>query len=318
MIRYAIIAIAVIASLTGNASAGKVVLKKSWIKKHMNQATTTIQFTIAHSSVIHDVAESGDDGDIHAAGSADQDGLPMVAEVLNAKDEDTAVSIFKGNEGTAVRMDGAWRIWFEHPSPSKQVQGGTNKLTGKPSNPDHVFEIHPVTRLRNENLNGSIRWIKGYTAKDNVKTFGHYESRILDGWDIASNTIEIETGKAYYNYAIFAIRPTSAPVATKSGDGRMLFAEVRDTNGKPLRSQGEPVVSGARRMVFLMGTDPDQKLTGNVVGKCMKVMGIPRVNLERLAYVMNHSDEFADQEVPLPYEMLIIGAEAPKACPGSD
>ena len=45
-------------------------------------------------------------------------------------------------------------------------------------------------------------------------------------------------------------------------------------------------------------------------------MGIPRMNLERLTFYLNHPEKFNGKKVALPYEMIVIGAE-PKTCKGA-
>src|SRR4030095_9775874 len=86
-----------------------------------------------------------EDGDINISGTAPQIGLASVAEIMNAKDNPPAVAAVSDAEGTTMKMVGGWRIWNEH--------GGGDQTHGKPvskaknTNPVHVFEIHPLTKV---------------------------------------------------------------------------------------------------------------------------------------------------------------------------
>src|SRR5437899_8871855 len=48
----------------------------------------------------------------------------MVAEVMNAKSQTAGVNLIHQNEGKnqPIPLSGAWRIWFEHPSATDQIQ----------------------------------------------------------------------------------------------------------------------------------------------------------------------------------------------------
>ena len=79
------------------AFAGSVVLKKAWVKQYKDRATIDASFTVDHAHKNPNAAVK--DGDMHVAGrSPKQVGLPLVAEVVNAR--------------SALRKDGAYSHSF--------------------------------------------------------------------------------------------------------------------------------------------------------------------------------------------------------------
>lgn len=301
------------------AKAGQLELSKQWIKDHMNQATSgKITFHIVEAkSSVNAVSSGAQDGDLHIAGNSAQVGLPMVAEIINAKKSPDAVKFAQNNANQDVALNGVWRLWFEHPPTGTQTQFGNNPITGPKTNPDHMFEIHPISVLDTFDLLANLDRVDGYQAKSNAATFGNYETRLIDSWKVTNDTVIIESKKAGYNYADFVIRLSESPQEIAQNEDKagryMAQAEVLDNDCSVIMdSKGKQVVSGPRRMVFV---EQDAKA---VVGKAkaqatFHVMGIPRINLERLTFFLNHPDQFNGKKVALPYEMIIIAAEA-KTC----
>jgi hypothetical protein len=302
----------------GVACAGELELDKKWIKDHMNQATTgKITFHIREAKDrVNGIDSSGDDGDLHIAGDSKQVGLPMVAEIINAKQSLAAVKFAQGSKDKDVDLNGVWRIWFEHPPSVKQKQFAKNPLTGHPTNPDHMFEIHPISLIGTFDLIDNLTRVEGYHAQKNDVTFKSYETRTIDSWKVTSDSVIIESPRAVYNYADFVIRLTETPkkIAKNEDKPRYLAqADVLDTDCSVMKNKkGDNLVSAPRRMVFVE-KDADKTIAKAKPGATFQVMGIPRVNLERLTFYMNHPTLFDKQKVFLPYEMIVIGAKA-KTC----
>ena len=100
----------------------EITLKNSFIEKFKDRATIDATFTVDKA---HKRPNPGaKDGDLHIAGRAPEIGLAIVAEIMNAKDEDSAVNLIHSVEGTnkTVKLSGAWRLWCEHGGESKQIQ----------------------------------------------------------------------------------------------------------------------------------------------------------------------------------------------------
>jgi len=302
---------------TGFAWAGQLELDKKWIKAHMNQATSgPITFRIREAkSQVNDIGSSGDDGDLHIAGSSEQVGLPMVAEIINARKSPAAVKFAQDNPGKDVTMNGVWRIWFEHPpsGATKQKQFANNPLTGDKTNPDHMFEIHPISLLDTSDLTANLTRVEGYKSQVNETIFKHYESRVIDSWKVTADSVIIVSKRALYNYADFVIRLTETPKEIKKNEDKsgryMAQADILDNDCSVIMSGGKPVLSEPKRMVFVE-QDAKKVIGGAKAGATFHVMGIPRVNLERLTSYLNHPDRLEGKQPLLPYEMIIIGAEA--------
>jgi hypothetical protein len=73
-----------------------------------------------------------------------------------------------------------------------------------------------------------------------------------------------------------------------------------------------------RRVGFVAGTAPDEKQKRLKPGECMRLLGIPRIDLALVSWRLRNGA----QDVlrwSLPYEMIVVGVfdDTPKAC-GND
>jgi hypothetical protein len=306
------LALAVLIALAfpGWAWGAKLVLKKAFIEKYKNRVTVDVDFLVDKSHKKPNPAK--DDGDLHFAGRAQAIGLPLVAEIMNAAQppQQGAVAVVKQRaqetDKQPVRLAGVWRLWFEHPPKSTKDKKGKKKegqqVQGKPvpvpenTNPDHVFEIHPVTSIGNLTILQSFRPISGFEAYDARTAFEYYES--LKVTVKASQTaVLLSSSQARYNYAEFRIELQGKPV--ERPDGWMVLATVLD-------HEGNTIVSEKRRMVFAKGTPPAEIIQTRKKGDQLRVLGIPRVNLERVSHIVKQAGK-KQVETKLPYEMIIVG-----------
>jgi hypothetical protein len=105
----------------------------------------------------------------------------MVAEILNGKLESDTFNLLLGmSEGQSVPLVGVWRLWFEHSGSENQIQGEEVAVPAD-TNPDHVFEFHPVTKFGNFDCRDSfipivdqLKEFRGHTAD---KALASYEQR---------------------------------------------------------------------------------------------------------------------------------------------
>jgi hypothetical protein len=289
-----------------------VALKKTFIEKYKNRATVTTTFNVdRYPKAPHAVSE---DGDIHVAGRDSVAKLPLVVEIMNPRYLINTVvpgldimKDLKGiSSGQAVKLTGAWRLWFEHPSKEAQVQGKPVPLPAN-TNPDHIFEIHPVTEFNGIDVLQSLVPIKGYKKnfegeltsyeayRGNV-AFPYYES-IIASISESNTAVMIASKKAKYNYAEFVIELAGKPKELE--DCYMVMAYVYDTE-----ETEERLTSDVRRMVFIKDSPPAIELAKYSKGDKLRVVGIPRINLNEVlalaAKVGSEGDNF-----PLPYEMII-------------
>ena len=145
---------------------------------------------------------------------------------MNAKDALQVVAFMNDAEGgPCVPTSGAWRIWCEHGGDSVQRQGDDCHVTG--TNPDHVFEIHPVSRVGDFDVRQTWHPIPGYPTKDAERAFNAYEGkRCAISHDPDKGTTTITTIGAGYNYPEFVLEVTEDP--REIADGTTLMANVLD------------------------------------------------------------------------------------------
>ncbi len=298
-IRRVLVMIFCIAAIT---RAGTVVLKTSFVVMYKDRATIEADFYVDHAHPRPNPPAK--DGDMHVAGrSPDEVGLPMVAEVMNAaqSSEQDAVKRIHSVEGTgkAVHIVGAWRLWFEHPA-QKQIQFASVPVADN-TNPDHSFEIHPITNFDADDISISFQAIRGFTPYDAKTAFPYYES-LTATVSSTDSAITIESKKSQYNYAEFYIQLKGKPLKLDDG-GYAVLADVFD---KDSEKDDDAVATGVR-MIFVPGTPPLQKLTHDGLGQGdeLHVIGIPRVNLNAIySFVQANHGRCATRK--LPYEMIIV------------
>jgi len=237
------------------------------------------------------------DGDIHIAGRSTDLGLLLVAEIMNAKEEAPAIQALRGAEGAAtpVTLTGAWRVWFERAGDTAHVQGGRLE-PATTSNPHHLFEIHPVTRVGEIDVSRSLRPIEGFEPKSAEVAFVRFESLPCE-LDATPTTTTIKSSMAAYNYVEFVLEVNSTEEVE---DGWIVLAKVRDLAGE--------LVVNSCRMVFVKGTTPAQKAKDFQTGKHLRVIGMPRIDLAQVHWRVNNSARNPKlMNGSLPYEMVIVG-----------
>lgn len=302
---FLLLALLITSPLVVNADI-TVALTKGFVKKYKDKATIPTTFRIdKHHNTPNPIGGGSDDGDIHIAGRDSVVRLPMVAEIINGKREnDTFNFLMQTTAGESIPLVGVWRLWFEHPGHDDQIQGQTVPVPTN-TNPDHIFEFHPVATFGGFNCLDSFLPIadqsnefRGYPAD---KAFGAYEQR--PGTITESNTaIMITSNKAGYNYAEFEMRLTGKPKDV--GDGYIVLANVYNA-GAP--ANADPLTQEPRRMIFVKDSKPAEKVATMKKGDKLHVLGIPRVNLNEvyaIASGLEGHEEYS--EGGLPYEMIIV------------
>jgi len=288
-------------------------LDNAFIEKYMDRATMETDFRPVAFSAVH---PAKNDGEIHVAGFADEAKLPTVAEVMNAaggKAGEPAAKALRAaaNDRATVHVIGAWRLWCEHPGTTNQLQGEPFDLPqpgAAPSNPDHVFEIHPVLSVkagaRVVDASDAIAPTPGFDPHDAQKAFQLGYENVPCKIVPLGNRTRIITKGVGFNFTDFQIRLLQDPVAIN--DGHLVLASVHDTDGELLVRR--------RRMVFIKGTDADEQVRALKAGGRLRVTGIPRISLKLVHWRVDHKDDPGYDESPLlwdlPYEMIIVSAGA--------
>lgn len=273
----------------------EIVLKNTFIEQFKDRATISANMTVdkAHKKA----NPASKDGDLHFAGRASEIGLPFVAEIMNAKEETAAVDAVHAVEGTNTKLPvvGAWRLWCEHGGNSEQIQGkAVPKATT--TNPDHVFQIHPTTKVGDEKTADALKPIDGFNTKDAQTAFTKYES-ISSVIKKEGTKTRITTTMAGFNYTQFVIELNEAPFMVEDG------AFVR---AKALDLEGELLVR-SRRMVFIKGSKPFERVKNGKEGDRLHVLGVPRINLALVSWRTHNSAKRPEVlDWSLPYEMVIV------------
>ncbi len=289
--------LALLVAPLGTRAEIEITLKNSFIEAYKNRATIEANYVIdkAHKKP----NPPSKDGDMHVAGRTEEVGLPIVAEIMNAKFQKAAVNFVHENEGTGepVVVAGAWRIWCEHGGSGPQVQGEPLEPF-QTSNPDHVFEIHPITKLGDSSLLGSLAPIVGFRTKDAQQAFTSYEridSQIVA--DAEHGTTKIVTTMGGYNYVEFIMELNEDP-STAWEDGRAVMASVLDLGGE--------LIVRNRRMIFVKDSAPEKAVRKMKKGARLHVLGLPRIDLALVSWRTTHGNERPEVlRWKLPYEMII-------------
>jgi hypothetical protein len=274
----------------------QLTLKRSFIEQYKNRATITATFTVDKAHEHPNPANR--DGDLHIAGRAPEIGLPTVAEIMNAKSEQEAVDLIHQAEqtGNSVQLTGAWRLWTEHGGGEAQIQDAPLEPFTT-TNPDHVFEIHPLTKVGDREIPSSLRPIEGYEAKDAQDAFLRYEN-LKCRLTPKAKTVTISTTMGGFNYVEFILEANRDPFAVP--DGFMVMAQVLDLK--------EELIVRNRRMVFLKDTQPALTAGALRAGQRLHVLGIPRIDLALVSWrVRNASQRPEVLTWSLPYEIVIVG-----------
>jgi hypothetical protein len=275
----------------------QITLDNSFIHTYKDRATIDVMFTVDKTSKRAKPAFL--DGDFHIAGRAPEIGLPVVAEIENSAFEREALDMIHRFEGTGepIRISGAWRIWPEHVGSAEEVQG--EELPGFDiTNPDHVFEIHPVTYVKDKSTLNSFRPVEGYSPGRANTVFQSYKNakcRIMP----EDKTTTIVTRKGAFNDVEFIMEIVDGRQDIVA-DGRFVNAEVYDLKGERLVQRV--------RMVFVKDTPPEKIVRSLRRGDRLHVFGLPRIDLSAVAWRANHSRDNPEiLYLNLPYEIIVVG-----------
>jgi hypothetical protein len=305
MTRAAVGFVVLVLGLSTAASAQiRLTLDDKFIDDVKNHVVIDTTLVVDHSHPKPNPASK--DGDIHAASRSKDVGLPFVAEIMNSKEALPQIKAFHdANEtDTTFKVVGAWRLWCEHGGQQqfKQALGALGD-PAEDTNPDHCFEIHPITQIDAKDLTSTWHSIVGFTAKDAEDAFTRYEQvRCVITHDTAAKTTTIDTAGIGFNYVKFQIKLREDPTFT-TDDGLFVRADV-------LTLDGSVIVKG-RRMAFVKDTSAFKAVSKKKKGDTLTVLGIPRIDLALVAWRVEHGvDDPAVLTWNLPYEMIVVASFA--------
>jgi hypothetical protein len=275
----------------------RIVLDRTFLEQYKNRATIDTLFTVdrvgkqAHPGYL--------DGDLHVAGRAAEIGLPVVAEVQNAASRPEVVATVHrvAGSGEPIRLSGVWRLWSEHFGRDEEAQGESLAPIER-TNPPHVFEIHPVTRLDDLDLGDTFRPVPGFRPEPGEVIFDSLKEarlRIVP----SERSITLYTRRQELNDAEFTVEIGNEPPQIVE-DGRFVTGGLLSPRGNRLADR--------IRMVFVRGTAPERIARRLEPGRRLHVFGIPRIDLSAVSFRVDQSAE--DPQVlngKLPYEIVVVG-----------
>lgn len=182
-----------------------ITVRKSFIDSFKGKLTIDANYEIWYAHAHPNPGAK--DGDLHFAGWDKKIGLPVVAEVMNAKEETDAVNLIHDKEGKGeptqkVKLTGVWRLWCEHPGDIYEFKQGVDNIPIENTNPPHVFEIHPATKIEDIDLLNSLHKIDGFDYKNAEDAFSKY-SNMRCKLSKKGKYVSIETTGIGYNYVDF-------------------------------------------------------------------------------------------------------------------
>lgn len=240
--------------LTAATLAGaeiRLTLENSFIEKYTNVATIEADCVVDHSKGKPNAAAQ--DGDMHSTVRCPGEiRLPHVTERVNAKDHLYAIDLTKKAEGdgSKIAIRSAWRTWNEHRG-DQVFEQGTRASPAENKNPDHVFEIPPISQIGDFDLRISSKPIPGYKAKTAEDAFNRNENTRAQIIRWRSVTTIVSPGIGY-NHIELQMELNETPYQVS--DGSFAVAKIRDWDGHPLLRK--------KRMVIVKDTPPELAVRG--------------------------------------------------------
>lgn len=286
-----------------NCGGGSLTLSKAFVEKVKNAAIIDTTFSVDHTlKKPHKIDSGGDDGDIHASGRDTTIKLPLVVEITNAglEPQKPAMDAMKAAEAEPkIPLSGIWRLWFEHAGKKPQIQGAT-VTKPKNTNPDHVFELHPLSAVNGADCTQSFQPIEGYDAYDAERAFAQEYERLTCTIRVTNTAIQIESKKAGINHTQFRMQLVGKP-KKGTGSGLFVLGDVYDMTDEEEKMNSEPV-----RMVFVDGTPAAQAVAELRDGDRINLLGIPRVDLNKVSTIAKSLAANKTYKGPLPYEIIVV------------
>ena len=287
--RYLTLLLALVMAFANCYSQSSITLRKTFIDSFMERATIDCNFDVWYTH--HKAKSASEDGDIHCSGYDKKTGLPGVAEILNAKDQREAIELIIEHEGkgktnnTLLKMTGVWRLWPEHMGAGVDFVQGMKltkaKIQSKTTNPDHVFEIHPLTSIEDIDLIGSLINIEGYEPKNWRKVFDILMKKTFSISSTAK-TITFKTTQVGYNYIDLWIKIDSLP---EIEDGAFAYCRTFDSDFDPDNDDiNAKMVTENTRIVLVKNSEAYIEAFDKGVGGFIHILGTPRINLSTVSW----------------------------------
>jgi hypothetical protein len=296
LMRISMLTAAFVLSSIAQAST-TLTLTKEFIEDVKDKATISVDFVVDFA---HDRPKPNrEDGDIHIAGWSDDIGLTTIAEIMNSRRERDAVDRSNQLEGRSreANIVGVWRIWPEHGGDHVFVQNEPANEAFN-TNPDHIFEMHPLTLFDGIEVGDSIGRTRGYKYKDAETAFHRYENTRFN-LECFDDDIQMTMSMVGFNYTDFTISLNEDVTHEMQDGGKSVFAAISDNDGELLISN--------LRLVLVPGTEAFLELENAQRNDEFRVIGMPRLSLALVSWRCENADDkpfVLDWNIP--YEMVIL------------
>jgi hypothetical protein len=294
-------------------SQPSITVRRTFVDSFKNKVTINADYDVWFTH--HKAKAAKDDGDIHCSGYDKKIGMPVVAEIMNAKAQADAIEILVDHEGKGqpnnpkVNVTGVWRLWPEHMGKDSRFFQGMKlskaTIVKKTTNPDHVFEIHPVTALEGIDLNSTFMNIEGYESYDVRYAFDKIRKKKFS-ISADKKTITFSTTAIGYNYMNLWARIDSV---WEVEDGALAYCTVLDSDFDPANDKvKDKTVTKKTRIAFAKDTAPYRTALEAGDGKFMHLLGIPRIDMAILSWRVWVSKKRPEVlSWGLPFEIIAAG-----------
>lgn len=298
-----------LAALASSGFTTTINLKSDFVEKY--RLRVTVEATMAVDAASSAPKSLSQDADIHIAGRSEEIGLQFVAEPMNAYEAWGAFTLANqlATTGGSTSIKGVYRIWPEHGGTHAFTQGAATTADPGNTNPDHIFEVHPLTKFGPYDLTHTIRMIPGdltgtlgYRYRDPEDAFAAYEAK---AFTLTHNTnddfYQAELTMVGYNYIAITIKPDFDTVM-RVEDGAFINADVEAWDGTDILDDV--------RMVFVAGTeamralDNAERVPSNRRKK-MRILAMPRLSFQKMWQIA--MDSPGTTNTTIPYEMVVVG-----------
>src|SRR2546428_5114759 len=162
--RFISLLLATLLIFVSQALAAELQLRESVLEAQRDRVTMTITAVVDHlGDRAHPLPE---DCDLHVPIRSREIRVPFIGELKNACSEKPAGTtqafwsdrIYEETHGLAILVNGAFRIWLEHPPTRAAVQTEAARVPWYgSSNPDHQVELPPLVPVGSPGFNSHLK-----------------------------------------------------------------------------------------------------------------------------------------------------------------
>lgn len=299
---------AVLLGFLSSLSAAELWLRESLVKERAGEILTSIEAIPVHiGEKAHPVDK---DCDLHVPLRSEAIKVPMLGEIKNACSIPEGVTSthwteeLRPLEKKTVKAEGVFRVWLEHPPEEEgERQCECEELPlYTSSNPDHMVELHPLTRLDDKSFLDHVKAVekgkkkyKGSDGKRLTSTLEKKKITIQKETEDGESYIVIRGPKTGFNH--WTLQATVKTTPKKARDGHYFAVDVLS---------GAKVVKVNLPAFTIAGTETDKKITKAKAGDKVTLFGLVRLDLKTILKLVKDTE----REIKMPYEMAVLAVES--------